>query len=83
MDERIRDHGKDFIEVFLAMSSLETSKRFFTNMKGPSIHFGSLLFVELQVKTKKKAEIQALSSFGFQYVTEVYLPQKLREGDWI
>jgi meiotic recombination protein SPO11 len=33
--------------------------------------------------TKKKAEIQALSSFGFQYVTEVYLPKKLREGDWI
>ncbi len=40
---------------------------------------------ELQrmVKTKEKAEIQALSSFGFQYVTEVYLPRKLREGDWI
>lgn len=39
--------------------------------------------LEIMVKTKKKAEIQALSSFGFQYVTEVYLPQKLREGDWI
>ncbi|KAL7501371.1 hypothetical protein ACHAWT_010779 [Skeletonema menzelii] len=40
---------------------------------------------ELQrmVKTKEKAEIQALSSFGFQYITEVYLPRKLREGDWI
>jgi meiotic recombination protein SPO11 len=37
----------------------------------------------LQVKTKKKAEIQALSSFGFQYITEVYLPRKLREGDWL
>jgi meiotic recombination protein SPO11 len=36
-----------------------------------------------QVKTKKKAEIQALSSFGFQYITEEYLPRKLREGDWI
>jgi meiotic recombination protein SPO11 len=36
-----------------------------------------------QVRTKKKAEIQALSSFGFQYVTEEYLPRKLREGDWI
>ncbi|CAB9521001.1 Meiotic recombination protein SPO11-1 [Seminavis robusta] len=35
------------------------------------------------VKTKKKAEIQALSSFGFQYITEEYLPRKLREGDWI
>ena len=37
----------------------------------------------VQVKTKKKAEIQALSSFGFQYITEEYLPRKLREGDWI
>ena len=36
-----------------------------------------------QVKTKQKAEIQALSSFGFQYITEVYLPRKLKEGDWI
>lgn len=35
------------------------------------------------VKTKKKAEIQALSSFGFQYITETYLPRKLKEGDWI
>lgn len=39
--------------------------------------------LEIMVKTKKKAEIQALSSFGFQYITEVYLPRKLREGDWI
>jgi meiotic recombination protein SPO11 len=39
--------------------------------------------VAIMVKTKKKAEIQALSSFGFQYVTEEYLPRKLREGDWI
>ena len=36
-----------------------------------------------QVKTKKKAEIQALSSFGFQYITETYLPRKLKEGDWL
>jgi len=72
MDERIRDNGKKIIQVFLLFK-----------VKGPPIHFGSLLFLELQVKTKKKAEIQALSSFGFQYITEVYLPQKLREGDWI
>jgi len=39
--------------------------------------------LQIMVKTKEKAEIQALSSFGFQYVTEVYLPRKLREGDWI
>ena len=35
------------------------------------------------VKTKVKAEIQALSSFGFQYLTQTYLPRKLKEGDWI
>jgi len=39
--------------------------------------------LEIMVKTKKKAEIQALSSFGFQYLTEEYLPRKLKEGDWI
>lgn len=39
--------------------------------------------LEIMVKTKKKAEIQALSSFGFQYITEEYLPRKIREGDWI
>uniref|UniRef100_A0A7S3CUT8 DNA topoisomerase (ATP-hydrolyzing) n=1 Tax=Palpitomonas bilix TaxID=652834 RepID=A0A7S3CUT8_9EUKA len=39
--------------------------------------------LELMVKTKVKAEIQALSSFGFQYLTQEYLPKKLQEGDWI
>ncbi|XP_078444990.1 spo11/DNA topoisomerase VI, subunit A protein [Wolffia australiana] len=39
--------------------------------------------LELMVRTKQKAEIQALSSFGFQYLTEVYLPLKLQEKDWI
>ncbi|MCO5608901.1 hypothetical protein L7F22_063119 [Adiantum nelumboides] len=39
--------------------------------------------LELMVKTKEKAEIQALSSFGFQYLSEVYLPMKLQEKDWI
>ena len=34
-------------------------------------------------QTKQKAEIQALSSFGFQYLTNVYLPRKLQEGDWV
>ena len=34
-------------------------------------------------KSKVKAEIQALSSFGFQYLSQVYLPKKLKEGDWI
>jgi meiotic recombination protein SPO11 len=39
--------------------------------------------LELMLKTKEKAEIQALSSFGFQYLSHVYLPMKLQEGDWI
>jgi meiotic recombination protein SPO11 len=39
--------------------------------------------LELMVKSKKKAEIQALSSFGFQFITEEYLPRKIKEGDWI
>lgn len=37
----------------------------------------------LQLSSKVKAEIQALSSFGFQYLTHQYLPLKLQEGDWI
>ncbi|CAM8949156.1 unnamed protein product [Rhodiola kirilowii] len=39
--------------------------------------------LNLMVKTKQKAEIQALSSFGFQYLTEVYLPLKLQQQDWL
>lgn len=39
--------------------------------------------LEIMVQTKVKAEIQALSSFGFQYLSQVYLPLKLQEGDWI
>jgi len=39
--------------------------------------------LETMVKSKEKAEIQALSSFGFQYLTQAYLPLKLQEGDWI
>jgi len=39
--------------------------------------------LEIMVKTKTKAEIQALSSKGFQYITEEYLPAKLERGDWI
>jgi meiotic recombination protein SPO11 len=35
------------------------------------------------VRSKVKAEIQALSSFGFQYLSKEYLPRKLKEGDWI
>lgn len=39
--------------------------------------------LEIMVNTKVKAEIQALSSFGFQYLSQVYLPLKLQQGDWI
>lgn len=39
--------------------------------------------LQIMVNTKVKAEIQALSSFGFQYLSQVYLPLKLQEGDWI
>jgi len=39
--------------------------------------------LETMLRTKQKAEIQALSAFGFQFVTQVYLPTKLRNGDWI
>ncbi|XP_071709983.1 DNA topoisomerase 6 subunit A [Rutidosis leptorrhynchoides] len=39
--------------------------------------------LNLMVKTKQKAEIQALSTFGFQYLSEVYLPLKLQQQDWL
>ena len=39
--------------------------------------------LKLMLRTKEKAEIQALSNFGFQYLTEVFLPQKIKQGDWI
>eukprot|EP00743_Colponemidia_sp_Colp-15_P004840 GILK01005215.1.p1 GENE.GILK01005215.1~~GILK01005215.1.p1 ORF type:complete len:523 (+),score=119.06 GILK01005215.1:43-1569(+) len=39
--------------------------------------------LELMLQTGEKAEIQALSSFGFQYLSQVYLPLKLQEGDWV
>lgn len=39
--------------------------------------------LELMIKSKKKAEIQSLSAFGFQYLTHTYLPQKLQNGDWV
>jgi len=39
--------------------------------------------IELMLKRKEKAEIQALASKGFRYLTEKYLPEKLETGDWI
>jgi len=39
--------------------------------------------LKLALKLKIKAEIQALSSHGFEYLTDQYLPEKLTTGDWI
>ncbi len=39
--------------------------------------------LKLMIELKRKAEIQALSSHGFEFLTETYLPQKLSTGDWI
>ncbi|OMO83996.1 Spo11/DNA topoisomerase VI, subunit A [Corchorus olitorius] len=37
--------------------------------------------LNLMLKTKQNAEIQALSSFGFQYLPKTYLPLKLKQQD--
>ena len=37
----------------------------------------------LSLKKNVKAEIQALSTHGFEFLTEKYLPEKLTSGDWI
>ncbi|MFX1508675.1 MAG: hypothetical protein ACFFBR_00075 [Promethearchaeota archaeon] len=39
--------------------------------------------IHLMVKRKEKAEIQALSSHGFEFLADTYLPTKLETGDWI
>ncbi len=39
--------------------------------------------LELMLERKEKAEIQALASHGFKYLTEQYLPVKIETGDWI
>jgi meiotic recombination protein SPO11 len=39
--------------------------------------------LKLALKIKKKAEIQALSQHGFEFLTNKYLPEKLTTGDWI
>eukprot|EP00127_Corallochytrium_limacisporum_P000738 Clim_evm24s25 gene=Clim_evmTU24s25 len=39
--------------------------------------------LKIMLDTGEKAEIQALSNFGFQYLTQEFLPRKIREGDWI
>jgi DNA topoisomerase VI subunit A len=39
--------------------------------------------LNLALKLKIKAEIQAFSTHGFEFLTEQYLPEKLSTGDWI
>ncbi len=39
--------------------------------------------LNLALKLKIKAEIQAFSTHGFEFLTEKYLPEKLSTGDWI
>jgi meiotic recombination protein SPO11 len=39
--------------------------------------------LQLMLKLKEKAEIQAFASHSFQYLTDDYLPRKLDSGDWI
>jgi len=39
--------------------------------------------LQMMIDTGVKAEIQSLSSFGFQYLSQVFLPLKLQQGDWI
>jgi len=39
--------------------------------------------LQLALKLKVKAEIQALSAFGFEFLTDQYIPEKLSTGDWI
>ena len=65
----------------MLFTSSQASNRANTCVNGRP--FGWVKEVEIMLKTKTKAEIQALSSYGFQYLSEVYLPLKLQQGDWI
>ncbi len=35
------------------------------------------------INTREKAELQALAKHGITFMTDVYIPQKLEEEDWI
>lgn len=39
--------------------------------------------LQLMLRMKEKAEIQAFASHSFEYLTDEYLPRKLETGDWI
>ncbi|MHA1448767.1 MAG: hypothetical protein ACTSP4_05030 [Candidatus Hodarchaeales archaeon] len=39
--------------------------------------------IDIMIETKEKAEIQALAQKDLRYMTYVYLPEKLNEGQWV
>jgi len=39
--------------------------------------------LQLAIKLREKAEIQAFATHGFKFLTDEYLPEKLTTGDWI
>jgi meiotic recombination protein SPO11 len=39
--------------------------------------------LQLMLRIREKAEIQAFASHSFEYLTDEYLPRKLDTGDWI
>ncbi len=39
--------------------------------------------LELMLRMKEKAEIQAFASHSFEYLIDEYIPRKLESGDWI
>ena len=39
--------------------------------------------LQLMLRLKEKAEIQAFASHSFEFLTDEYLPRKLETGDWI
>ncbi|MHA3963545.1 MAG: helix-hairpin-helix domain-containing protein [Candidatus Thorarchaeota archaeon SMTZ1-45] len=39
--------------------------------------------LELMLRLKEKAEIQAFASHSFEFLTDAYIPRKLETGDWI
>ena len=60
-------------------------KRLDDMLKEPYIQANKKWKTDLLImkKDKMKAEIQALSSHGIEYLTDTYLPNKLYSGDWI
>jgi len=58
-------------EDIKALNSMKTDPRFMDDFWKNEI--------ALQLKLNKKSEQQALAKYGLDYVTEKYLPEKLKE----